>query len=148
MDEIDRVFAHYIPTTTVAPPKPSPAAPKIQKRTRTFMTALISGDGVELVPVASYDEAIPMARSVAGIPADWTITIVRSEPERIMTMCEQGVITLEIMAVKQKTKTPLNLIPGGSAEPKSVIVKVIYQHIDENRKSERTSIDIMVQSDE
>jgi hypothetical protein len=126
----------------------APAAPKVQKKIRTFMTALPSGDTGEFAPVANHDEAIPMARSVAGISADSTIMIVKPEPERTMTMCGQGIITLEMMAVKQTTKTQLNLIPGSSEDPKSVMVKVIYHHIDEHRKPARASIDIRVQSDE
>jgi hypothetical protein len=74
MDGIDRIFAHYKSTTTVPPPKPSPAtstAPKGQKKIRTFVTAYPSGDTVELASVAKYDDSIPSARLMGGIPADW-----------------------------------------------------------------------------
>jgi hypothetical protein len=34
------------------------------------MTAYPSGDTVELAPAATYDDAVPSARSIGGIPAD------------------------------------------------------------------------------
>jgi hypothetical protein len=155
MDGVKSVFTHYKATMATPPPKPpsakspAPPTPGPVKTIRTFLTALPSGDTAELAPVARYDDAISSAREMGGVPESWTVTIVESNPTEIKMACASGPITPDMaLAVQKRTVTALNLLPKGVVHPKSVMIKMIYHHIDENRKPARTYVTMRVGSDE
>jgi hypothetical protein len=60
----------------------------------------------------------------------------------------QGFLTPETVTAAQRTQVPSGSPPDESADPKSVMVKVIYHHIDENRKPELAHVNVRVQPDD
>jgi hypothetical protein len=62
--------------------------------------------------------------------------------------CAQGTVTPEMLTCIQQTrKSQLNLRPTGTQVPMSVMVKVTYHHIYENRKSARAYHNMRLDSD-
>jgi hypothetical protein len=114
-----------------------------------FITALPSGDTLELASVAHYDEAIPRAHQMTNVPEDWTITIVEAKPTEIrMAWAASEVTPDEIKAGQQRTVTALNIIPKPAACFKSVMVKVVYHHINEHRKPDHTYVNVRADNDQ
>jgi hypothetical protein len=52
-----------------------------------------------------------------------------------------------MLSVAQNPKSRLDLIPAAPVVPQSVMVKVIYNHIDENKKSSRAFVNMRVETD-
>jgi hypothetical protein len=124
MDGINRVFAHYIPSTMGAVPTPPPAKqaviqpPDSGKNIQLFVTEMVTGDTIQIPDVAKHDDAIKAAEDVGNIPSDSIITVIESKPTIIKMACaapSYGLITPERFDIEQRA---LELIGSLCEEPR------------------------------
>jgi hypothetical protein len=156
MDGIDRVFAYYIPSTTgsaQAPPsKKTRASPPLgsAKSIALKVIEMSTGDEIECSNVARYEEALQVAKQVARIPEDWTVTIIENKSPEITMSCappSYALITPETyQALQRRRSSDLSAVRKRVANPKSVIVVVTYVHINSRRKLDRHAQTLRVEN--
>jgi hypothetical protein len=152
VDGVDQIFAYYRPNmkdSKDSVPTPLPAKPKLaaataqspEKRIELFVTEVVTGDAIQLPNVAEHGEAIEAAHKLENIPDDWIVTVIESKPTVIKmarAAPSYGLISPEkYHEVQQRQVTALSSAPKLATRDESVMVKMIYAHIDKHRKTIR-----------